>query len=95
MTDVASGGLNHTTPARGMLKAVTFDLWQTLILDTPEGVLQARAERVRGIHEILARQGLVVNARVVEQAFLCFHQFFCARQTIDERLDFPGRPFFA
>ena len=52
-----------------MLKAVTFDLWQTLILDTPEGVLQARAERVRGIHEILARQGLVVNARVVEQAY--------------------------
>ncbi len=30
-----------------MLRAVTFDLWQTLILDTPEGLRQARADRVR------------------------------------------------
>ena len=52
-----------------MLKAVTFDLWQTLILDTPEGLRQARAERVRGIHEILAREGLVVDIRAVEEAY--------------------------
>ncbi len=52
-----------------MLKAVTFDLWQTLILDTPEGLVQARADRVRGIHEILAREGLVVKVRAVEQAY--------------------------
>jgi putative hydrolase of the HAD superfamily len=52
-----------------MLKAVTFDLWQTLILDTPEGLRQARAGRVRGIHEVLAGEGLVVNARAVEEAY--------------------------
>ncbi len=52
-----------------MLKAVTFDLWQTLILDTPEGLLRVRADRVRGIHDILAREGFVVAVRAVEEAY--------------------------
>lgn len=69
MTDVASGRLGHSPPTRDMLKAVTFDLWQTLILDTPEGLVRARADRVRGIREILAREGLVVKVRAVDQAY--------------------------
>ena len=52
-----------------MLKAVTFDLWQTLILDTPEGLIRARAERIRGVQETLAREGMVVDTRAVEEAY--------------------------
>jgi putative hydrolase of the HAD superfamily len=52
-----------------MLRAVTFDLWQTLILDTPEGLRQARAGRVRGIHEALAREGLRVETEAVDRAY--------------------------
>ena len=52
-----------------MLKAVTFDCWQTLILDRPEGLHWAREDRVRGIHEALSREGLMVNAAAVAQAY--------------------------
>jgi HAD superfamily hydrolase (TIGR01509 family) len=52
-----------------MLRAVTFDLWQTLILDTPEGLRQAREERVRGIHDVLAREGIAVEIAAVDQAY--------------------------
>jgi putative hydrolase of the HAD superfamily len=52
-----------------MLRAVTFDLWQTLILDTPEGLRQARADRVRGIHDVLAREGIAVEVAAVDQAY--------------------------
>ena len=52
-----------------MLKAVTFDLWQTLILDRPEGLRQARAGRVQGIHDILVRHGHAVHHDEVERAY--------------------------
>jgi putative hydrolase of the HAD superfamily len=52
-----------------MLRAVTFDLWQTLILDTPEGLRQARAGRVRDIHEALAREKIAVEVAAVDQAY--------------------------
>jgi len=52
-----------------MLKAVTFDLWQTLILDKPEGLRWAREDRVRGIHKVLGREGLVVEVGAVGQAY--------------------------
>jgi FMN phosphatase YigB (HAD superfamily) len=52
-----------------MLKAVTFDLWQTLILDRPEGLRQARAGRVQGIHDILVRHGHAVRRDDVERAY--------------------------
>jgi len=52
-----------------VLKAVTFDLWQTLILDTPEGLRQARADRVRGIHDALACEGIAVGVAAVGQAY--------------------------
>lgn len=52
-----------------MLKAVTFDLWQTLILDQPEGLRQARAGRVQGIQDILVRHGHPVRQADVEQAY--------------------------
>jgi putative hydrolase of the HAD superfamily len=52
-----------------MLKAVTFDLWQTLLLDTPEGLRRARAGRIRGIHELLTRQGIAVARDAVGLAY--------------------------
>ena len=52
-----------------MLRAVTFDLWQTLILDTPEGLRQARHDRVRGIHDVLAREEIAVEVAAVDQAY--------------------------
>ena len=52
-----------------MLKAVTFDLWQTLILDTPEGLRQARADRIGGIHAVLARHDVAVDSVRVGEAY--------------------------
>ncbi len=52
-----------------MLKAVTFDLWQTLILDTPQGLRQAREARIRGIREVLDRQGIAVDLEAVSRAY--------------------------
>jgi FMN phosphatase YigB (HAD superfamily) len=52
-----------------MLQAVTFDLWQTLLLDRPEGLRQARVGRVQGIHEILARHGHAVHQADVDRAY--------------------------
>lgn len=52
-----------------MLKAVTFDLWQTLILDTPEGLAQARADRVRGVRGVLAEEGIAVESAAVARAY--------------------------
>jgi putative hydrolase of the HAD superfamily len=51
------------------LSAVTFDLWQTLLMDTPQGLRQAQAERIHGIHRILAGQGVSVQIGAVEQAY--------------------------
>jgi putative hydrolase of the HAD superfamily len=52
-----------------MLRAVTFDMWQTLILDTPEGLRRARADRVRGIQAVLSRYGIPVELSDVDRAY--------------------------
>ncbi len=52
-----------------MVNAVTFDLWQTLILDRPEGLRQARAGRVQGIHDILTEHGHAVQLADVDRAY--------------------------
>ncbi len=52
-----------------VLHAVTFDLWQTLIVDTPEGLGQARADRVRGMAAVLAREGHAANDAAVDRAY--------------------------
>jgi putative hydrolase of the HAD superfamily len=51
------------------LSAVTFDLWQTLLMDTPQGFRRAQEERIRGIHRILAGEGVSVQIGAVEQAY--------------------------
>ena len=52
-----------------MLRAVTFDLWQTLILDTPEGLRWAREDRIRGIHEVLAQERIAAEITAVYHAY--------------------------
>ncbi|HSB82616.1 MAG TPA: HAD family hydrolase, partial [Candidatus Methylomirabilis sp.] len=52
-----------------MLRAVTFDLWQTLLLDTAEGLRRARADRVRGLQAVLARHGHWVPHDRIGQAY--------------------------
>jgi putative hydrolase of the HAD superfamily len=52
-----------------VLRAVTFDLWQTLIVDTPEGLRKARADRVSGVHAVLAREGHRVGITAVDAAY--------------------------
>lgn len=51
------------------LKAVTFDLWQTLILDTAENLRRAREARVRGIAELLAHRGRAVSLEAAAEAY--------------------------
>lgn len=50
-------------------RAVTFDLWQTLILDTPEGLQKAREDRVGRIHGVLTREGIRVELAAVGRAY--------------------------
>jgi putative hydrolase of the HAD superfamily len=52
-----------------MLKAVTFDLWQTLIVDTPAGLRRAREERVRGLRAVLETAGIRVDEARVDAAY--------------------------
>jgi hypothetical protein len=65
------------TGGSAVLNAVTFDLWQTLIVDTPEGLRQARADRVRGMAAVLAREGHAANDAAVDRAY----------DTLGERLE--------
>jgi hypothetical protein len=57
------------TRVHGMLKAVTFDLWQTLILDTSAGLRWAREDLIRGIHEVLLREKIVAEIAAVAHAY--------------------------
>jgi putative hydrolase of the HAD superfamily len=52
-----------------MIRAIAFDLWETLITDTPE--LSRRQERLRltRMEEILARRGFASTADEIERAY--------------------------
>jgi putative hydrolase of the HAD superfamily len=52
-----------------MLKAVTVDLWQTLIMETPEGSRWTRAERIRGISDVLRKQRIASDPEQVDKAY--------------------------
>ncbi len=51
------------------LRAVTFDLWQTLLLDTPDGLRRARAGRIQGVWAALRRQGIPLELALAEGAY--------------------------
>jgi putative hydrolase of the HAD superfamily len=51
-----------------MLRAVTFDLWETLIKDVPEHEPLLRARRIGDIGEVLRKSGLEPNPQALELA---------------------------
>ena len=53
----------------GALDAVTFDYWQTLVLDTPEGLQKAREIREDGIREVLAARGISLSLEAIHRAY--------------------------
>lgn len=52
-----------------MLRAVTFDLWQTLLLDTTENLRRARQARVEEMRRLLAAQGCHRSPEAMEGAY--------------------------
>ncbi|MBI3990398.1 MAG: HAD family hydrolase [candidate division NC10 bacterium] len=52
-----------------MIQAVTFDLWQTLILETPEDLRRGRELRIEGMREILRERGYSVSTADIEEAY--------------------------
>src|SRR5438874_5559043 len=55
--------------ARGpRLRAVAFDLWETLITDTPELSAQQKRVRLEGMERILRRHGYSATAQQIEMA---------------------------
>ena len=52
-----------------MLKAVTFDLWSTLITERPEGLGWTKAERLRRIEEILRGERIIADPEEIGRAY--------------------------
>jgi putative hydrolase of the HAD superfamily len=52
-----------------MLKAVTFDLWQTLIMETEGESRGTKAERLRRIEEVLRQEQITVDAEAINGAY--------------------------
>lgn len=52
----------------GVVRLVTFDFWQTLFADTPDGLARAQALRLAGVREALARAGHLYDAPALEAA---------------------------
>jgi putative hydrolase of the HAD superfamily len=53
-----------------MLKAVTFDFWQTLVTETPEGSRWTRAERIRRIEEVLHADQILIDPESIGRAYV-------------------------
>lgn len=52
-----------------MIEVVTFDFWQTLVVDTPENLERGRELRLQGIGAVLARAGRPTPRGVLEAAY--------------------------
>ena len=52
-----------------MLKAVTFDFWETLVHDSPENMRDQRMLRIRAVHEVLGRAGRAMDLAEVVDAY--------------------------
>lgn len=51
-----------------MIRLVTFDFWQTLFTESPEGLTRTHALRLAGVREALGRAGHHVDAEVLTDA---------------------------
>lgn len=76
----AAGGINKLDNAEDgkayqdflegdMLKALTFDLWGTLMMDRPEGMRRVKAERICRIGEILREEDVVRDTEAIGRAY--------------------------
>jgi putative hydrolase of the HAD superfamily len=52
-----------------MIKAVTFDFWETLVRDSPENLREQRALRIRALHRVLAGAGSGIGEVEVAEAY--------------------------
>jgi putative hydrolase of the HAD superfamily len=52
-----------------MLKAVTFDLWGTLMMDRPVGIRMVKAERIRRIGEVLRQEQIIRDPEAIVRAY--------------------------
>jgi putative hydrolase of the HAD superfamily len=52
-----------------MLRAVTFDFWDTLVHDSPENLYLQRMLRIRALHRALGRAGRPLAEAAVEEAY--------------------------
>jgi putative hydrolase of the HAD superfamily len=52
-----------------MLKAVTFDLWGTLMMEVSRGTRRTRLERIRRIDEILREEQSIVGPEEINRAY--------------------------
>ncbi len=52
-----------------MIRAVTFDCWGTLLLDSPAADEGYRRQRLAGMEAVLAARGIVVTPRNLERAY--------------------------
>lgn len=52
-----------------MIKAVTFDFWETLVRDSPENLREQRALRIQALHRVLAGAGCGIGEAEVAEAY--------------------------
>ncbi len=52
-----------------MIQAVTFDLWQTLILETPEDLRRGKELRLERVREVLGEKGYPISPSELEEAY--------------------------
>ncbi len=52
-----------------MLRAVTFDLWGTLMMDRAEGMQWVKEERIRRIGEVLGNEHIFRNPEAIRRAY--------------------------
>jgi putative hydrolase of the HAD superfamily len=52
-----------------MIKAVTFDFWETLVRDSPENLREQRALRIQALHRVLAGAGRGIGEVEVAEAY--------------------------
>lgn len=52
-----------------MIKAVTFDFWETLVRDSPENLREQRALRIQALHRVLAGAGCGIGEVEVAEAY--------------------------
>lgn len=73
-----------------MIQVVTFDFWQTLIVDTRENLERGKALRLEGIGSVLARAGRPMAPALLEAAYEASGRALVERFWTDHR-DLPHR----